>query len=307
MTASEDIVSVSSLCKKFGKVEALNGLTLHSGPGIIGLIGPNGAGKTTLLRILLGLLRPDSGNARILGHDVIRKSLEVRKKVGALHEKAFFPPSMTPSNYLKAVNRLYGTDDSVDELLSLVGLSHASDRKIKHLSAGMHQRLGLAQALCGGPELVFLDEPTSYLDVGGRDDVVSLIVRVHQESGVSFFISSHILSELERACHTVAFVKSGQVIDFGPVDELVRKHTKNRFQVTTSDPKRLSKILEQTSGISDILIMGSASVIVEVSPNQEGDIELLINRIAEKNGIEVYRIDSTGTLEDVYRKVNRSG
>ena len=307
MTASEDIVSVSGLYKRFGKVEALNGLTLHSRPGIIGLIGPNGAGKTTLLRILLGLLRPDSGNARILGHDVIHESLEVRKKVGVLHEKAFFPPSMTPSDYLNAVNRLYRTDGSVDELLSLVGLSHASDRKIKHLSAGMHQRLGLAQALCGEPELVFLDEPTSYLDVGGRDDVVSLIVRVHQESGVSFFISSHILSELERACHTVAFVRSGQVVDFGPVDELVRKHTKNRFQVTISDPKKLSKILEQTSGISDVLIVGSASIIVEVSPDQEGDIELLINRVAEKNGIEVYRIDPTGTLEDVYRKVNRSG
>jgi hypothetical protein len=87
----------------------------------------------------------------------------------------------------------------------------------------------------------------------------------------------------------------------------VRKHTKNRFQVTISDPKKLSKILEQTSGISDVLIVGSASIIVEVSPDQEGDIELLINRIAERNGIEVYRIDHTGTLEDVYRKVNRSG
>ncbi len=305
MTSSEDIISVSGLYKKFGKVVALNGLTLHAESGIIGIIGPNGAGKTTLFRILLGLLRPDTGEASILGLDVFNESLEIREKIGVLHEKPFFPPSMTPSNYLKDVNRLYGTDSPVDELLSLVGLDHASDRKIKHLSAGMHQRLGLAQALCGEPELVFLDEPTAHLDVGGRDDVVSLLVRVYQEKGVSFIIASHILSELERACHTVAFVRAGEVIDFGSVDELVKKHTKNRFQITTSDSKRLSEVLEHTNGISDVLIAGSSIVVEEVSPDQEGEIELLIKDAAERNGLTVYRIDKTGTLEDVYRKVNK--
>jgi ABC-2 type transport system ATP-binding protein len=101
----ESVVSVRGLTKHFGDICALDGVNLEVKPGIFGFIGPNGAGKTTLLRILLGLLRPDSGNARILGHDVIHESLEVRKKVGVLHEKAFFPPSMTPSNYLKAVSQ----------------------------------------------------------------------------------------------------------------------------------------------------------------------------------------------------------
>ncbi|MCJ7818168.1 MAG: ABC transporter ATP-binding protein [Candidatus Thorarchaeota archaeon] len=303
MSDGEYIVSVSNLCKKFNAVIALQSLSLNVEPGIFGLIGPNGAGKTTLLRILLGLVKPSSGSAFVLGYNIHHDSVKIRRKIGVLHEKPFFPTSITVQRYLQFVNSFYGTTTSVNELLSIVGLSDAADRKIGHLSAGMYQRLGLAQALCGEPKLVFLDEPTSHLDVGGRDDVVRLIVRVHKETDTSFFISSHILSELERACDSVAFVNSGKVIDSGPVHDLIKRNTKNRFQVTTSDSHALAKTLQELESIVSITVTGSTALTVEVSSSFNDSPGLLIKEVAANKGIEVYRIDSTGTLEDVYRKV----
>jgi len=297
------MVSVSNISMRFGRVYALNGLTLQTQPGIVGLIGPNGAGKTTLLRILLGLLKPTNGEASVLGLDIKTHSIDIRRRIGVLHERAYFPVSMSTTDYLQQMNRIYETETPIDELLVLVGLSDATDRKIKDLSAGMHQRLGLAQALCGDPELVFLDEPTAHLDVNGRDDIVSLLIQVHKERDVSFLISSHILSELERACHTVAFVKKGTVFDYGTVEELVQKHTQNRFQVMSPNAIRLMDILKHTEGISDALVTGTSSIVVELSPKFES--EELISNIARMNGIDIHSIKPTGTLEDVYRSVTR--
>ncbi len=300
------IIDIDHLYKRFGSVTALDGLSLEVSDGIFGLIGPNGAGKTTLLKILLGLLKPDGGRAKVLGHDVSRESIQIRKRIGVLHEKAYFPVSMSPTSYLRVVNRVYNSTTSIDEILSLVGLEHAAERKIGQLSAGMHRRLGLAQALCGNPELVFLDEPTIHLDAGGRDDVVSLLARVHREAGVSFFIASHILSELERSCHTVAFVRAGKVVDSGTVSELVTRYTKDRYLIIASDSSRLSKLLRADKRIVDVTIIGTASVVAEVSDEADVAIEELVNTMATPSGITVYRVEPTGTLEDVYRKVNRS-
>ncbi|MBY8997822.1 MAG: ABC transporter ATP-binding protein [Candidatus Thorarchaeota archaeon] len=299
----KNIISISGITKTFGEIKALDEFSLEMEPGIFGLIGPNGAGKTTLLRILLGLARQDKGTAEILENETSGDPLRYLKQIGVLHENPYFPPSMTPRQYLDDIGSLYPTSVPAEDLLSMVKLLDAADRKIGHLSAGMHRRLGIAQALVGKPKLIFLDEPTSNLDVSGRDLVVKLIVKMYQKDDVSFFITSHILSELERACHNVAFINAGKMVERGSIQELVQKHTQKRFRVITSDSWTLEEILSETEGIVDVFVDSSTSIIVEVTSDLLTGIESQLKELVKGTDVKIYGIETTGTLEDVYRKV----
>lgn len=303
MPSEIPLISVSEIYKDFGNVVALDGFSLEVEPGIFGLIGPNGAGKTTLIRILLGLIKPDVGKAQIFGFNVRDNSLSIRRRVGVLHEKPAFPKNMKALDYLEKVAMIYDSEKSAEEMLELVELSYASDRKIGHLSAGMHQRLGIAQALIGNPELVILDEPTSNLDVTGRDVIIRLIVNLHNELDVSFFISSHILSELERACHSVAFVKNGRVIEQGTALDVIERHTEGLFKIITSDSIALFQALEEISGLSEASISGANAITVKLEPNQLKEIQSEIERIAKSLEVRVYAIEKALTLEDAYRGI----
>ncbi len=297
------VISISDVSKSFGSVKALDGLSLDMEPSILGLIGPNGAGKTTLIRILLGLIKSDTGSAHIFDSDISNKSRDFVDRIGVLHEDPYFPPSMTPRQYLTDVGFLYPQRVPADELLAMVGLSDAADRKIKNLSAGMKRRLGLAQALVGKPNLVLLDEPTSNLDITGRDQVLRLIVEIHQEEKVSFLITSHILSELERACHHIAVIVNGKIVEKGSTDELVKKHTQCRFRVMSSDSLKLELILKEEQGIVDVFVDGSKSVIIEVSPDYIENMESHLEELVNDSDIKIYGVENTGTLEDMFRRL----
>jgi ABC-2 type transport system ATP-binding protein len=299
----ELLVDATDLVKEFDGVRALDGLGLQIKRGIFGLIGPNGAGKTTFLRVILGLIRPDSGYATVMGFDTQKQSLEIRRKVGVLHEKPVFPGAMTCIKYLRRVSGLYDHARSPDELLSAVGLISASTRKIRHLSAGMYQRLGIAQALVGSPQLAFLDEPTSNLDVSGRDDIIQLLVDIHHELGVSFVISSHILSELEKACHEVAFIQSGKIVEAGRTQDLIKKYAVNRFKIVSSDPRTLEKGLSDLTGIADATITGVSSITIVVETEHMDIFEEKIRQLASSLGVEIHAIHKAASLEDTYREV----
>jgi len=300
---SDYVISVQDVTKSFGNVKALDGLSLDMEPCILGLIGPNGAGKTTLIRVLLGLIKPDSGSASIFNSDTSNTSRDFLGRIGVLHENPYFPPLMTPRQYLTDVGFLYPQRVSADELLAMVGLSDAADRKIRNLSAGMKRRLGLAQALAGKPKLVLLDEPTSNLDITGRDQVLRLIVEIHQQGKVSFLITSHILSELERACHQIAVIVNGKIVEQGSLDELVEKHTQCRFRVISSDSLKMEKILKDEQGIIDVFVDGSKSVIIEVSPDYVENIESHLEELVNGSDIKFYGVENTGTLEDMFRRL----
>jgi len=297
------VISINDITKSFGNVKALDGLSLDMEPGILGLIGPNGAGKTTLLRVLLGLIRVDSGSAKIFGSNTSSGSKDFLGRIGVLHENPYFPPLMTPHQYLTDVGFLYPQRIRTDEMLEKVGLSEAADRKIRNLSAGMKRRLGLAQALIGRPELVLLDEPTSNLDIVGRDQVLRLIAEIHQEEQVSFLITSHILSEMEKACHQIAVIVKGKIVEKGSVDELVEKHTQCRFRVMSSDSFKLEKILKAEDCITDVVVDGSKSVIIEVVPDCVENLESRLEALASDAGIKFYGYENTGTLEDMFRRL----
>ena len=193
------IIKTTNLTKYFGKAIALNELNLCVPKGISGFIGKNGAGKTTTISILLGLLKPNLGEAIVFDMDCWRESYEIRRKLGVMHEVNAYPGNFSGKRFLEYVASIYGVSQigqRVKESLEDVGLAEVKDKPIKTYSAGMFKRLGLAQALIGYPELVILDEPTANIDPSGRIELLEKIKEMHVEYGTSFLISTHILSDL---------------------------------------------------------------------------------------------------------------
>lgn len=223
-------IELEQLTRLYGSIRAVDGVSFHVEPGeIFGFMGHNGAGKTTTLRMLLGLTRPTSGSARVLGHDVVHESLEVRRQCGFLPASYALPAHMTARQFLHYIAAMFDLDASVAEtriqsLLRLFGLEAAADRKLGGFSTGMTQKVGLAQALVNEPRILLLDEPTSGLDPLGRHELLEHLRRLSSERGVTVLFSSHILSDIETLCRRVAALHQGKLVAFGPVEELKREH-----------------------------------------------------------------------------------
>jgi ABC-type multidrug transport system ATPase subunit len=305
---SEDIVVTRDLQKKFGNFEALKDLNIEVKPGLFGLVGPNGAGKTTLIRILLGLIKPSSGKAFVLGHDVENYSFEIRRMIGCLHEKPSYPKNIEALEYLKKVEKLYQVEPCItpDRLIELVGLAEAKERPIGKLSAGMLQRLGIAQALVGNPAMVILDEPTSNLDVVGRSEILDMLLALHQQSGISFFISSHVLSELEKICDHVAFIKNGLIVESGTVMEIISKHAQDKFVLRVSDPQRLFQAIGNVKHIQSLKISGSTAISLQTEAKYLNEVRGDIENIAVSLGIKIYLFEPLATLEEAFREITES-
>jgi len=223
-------ISVSALSKTYDTglfggagVEALDDVSLDVEPGaIFGLLGPNGAGKTTLVKILLGLVHPSAGQARLFGQAANRP--EARQRVGYLPETHRFPGFLTAEQTLQIYGRLADVPspprtDRISALLAQVGLERRRDTKVKTFSKGMLQRLGIAQALLNDPDLLFLDEPTSGVDPVGRRDIRDLVLEL-REQGTTVFLNSHLLSEVEKVCSQIAILRDGAVVRTGTIEEL---------------------------------------------------------------------------------------
>jgi ABC-2 type transport system ATP-binding protein len=208
-------IETRNLRKEFGSKVAVRGLSLQVRRGeIFGFLGPNGAGKSTSIKMLLGLVKPSAGEAAILGCPA--SSVEVRRKIGFLPEDFRFYDWLTASELLLLHGRLCGLTPSqlherVPKYIELVDLTAHQNRRLQGFSKGMLQRIGLAQALIHEPDLIFLDEPTSGLDPMGRR-LVRDIIRSQRSRGATVFLNSHLLSEVEITCDTVAFIKQGEVI-----------------------------------------------------------------------------------------------
>jgi ABC-2 type transport system ATP-binding protein len=216
-------LEVSALAKRYGATHALRGVDLTVGEGeLVGLLGPNGAGKSTLVKSACGLVRPSSGSVRVCG--AAAGSPPARRALGYLAELFRFPGWASADELLDLHQRLAGSTGGPSEraeLLELVGLSDAAQRRVETMSKGMQQRLGLAQALIGGPRLLLLDEPTSALDPAGRRIVRELLEELRRR-GVSVLLNTHLLSEVERVCDRVAIIDRGELLAAGRPDELAR-------------------------------------------------------------------------------------
>ena len=221
-------IRTERLRKEYGATVAVDDLNLAVERGeVFGFLGPNGAGKTTALKMLLGLTRPTAGAAWVLGAPA--GDWRMRARVGFLPEHFRFQEWLKAAEFLEVHARLYRMPVEtrrrrVGELLEMVGLSRHADKPLRDFSKGMLQRIGLAQALLNDPELVFLDEPTSGLDPLGRR-LVRDIIRSLRARGVTVFLNSHLLSEIEITCDRVAFIRRGRVVQTGQLEELLIAET----------------------------------------------------------------------------------
>jgi len=244
--AGSPAIQTANLSKRFGHTVALAGLSMTVPRGeVFGFLGPNGAGKTTSVKLLLGLLKPTSGQASLLGRPI--GDLQTRRKIGYLPELFRYQGWLSAREVLALHCELAplprsSWNDEITSALDTVGLSDRAADRVSTFSKGMQQRLGLAAALLGEPELVFLDEPTSALDPVGRHDVRE-IIRGLASRGTAVFLNSHLLSEVEQVCDRVAVVDHGRVIASGTMDELLGGSAV-KVRVTDLDAAARTKLAE---------------------------------------------------------------
>jgi ABC-2 type transport system ATP-binding protein len=212
------VIETTALTKRYpGAVTALDALTVRVEPGITGLVGANGAGKSTLIKILLGLLPPTSGQARVLGSDCLKGAERIRTLTGYMPEHDCLPPDVTATEFVTHLGRMSGlpttaAKERAAESLRHVGLYEERYRQIGTYSTGMKQRVKLAQTLVGDPRLLLLDEPTVGLDPAGRNSMLELISRIGAEFGISIVVASHLLGEIERICDHLVAIDGGRLL-----------------------------------------------------------------------------------------------
>ena len=280
------------------KVEALRGVTFEVERGhIFGFVGPNGAGKTTVIRTLMGLIRPTSGTATILGHTI--PSRAARFKIGFLPESPYFYDYLTVGELLDLAGRLFGVPHDLrkkraNDLIERVGLDRARTQSLKKFSKGMLQRAGLAQALMNDPELVVLDEPMSGLDPIGRKEVRELILSL-RDQGKTVFFSSHILSDVEAITDRVAIIARGQLQDQGTPSALVQQTRLGTDIVVRIGGE--ADVAELTAGAEGVRRMGEE---LSLTLPADTDIDAWLGRAHSAGAKIVQVVPRHETLEDLF-------
>lgn len=297
---SDWAIETHGLRKVFGDRVAVADLSLTVGYGeVFGFLGPNGAGKTTAVKMLVGLIRPTAGSGLVLGRPL--GDHRARRQIGYLPELFRFHDWLTGEELLDLHGQLYGLSRAerrrrIPEVLELVGLAEAARRRVRTYSKGMQQRIGIAQALLGSPRLVILDEPTSALDPLGRRDVRDLIRRL-RDDGVTVFLNSHLLSEVETICDRIAIVNCGRVIAIGPMSSLLAGELVVEFRLGALPDGTLTA-LERVIQI-DAVQHGERPVLVARAADEAAvaqAVDLLV-----RAGVPVYGvIPERRSLEDLF-------
>ena len=244
------------LTKFFGKRNIVYNLDLRVPKGVVyGFLGPNGAGKTTTIKMLTGALKPTYGEIRILGLEMPRERVEIMRKVGYMPEKPLAYEDMTVFEFLVYMRRLSGLrrEEAIKrarELMAYTGVGRLAFNRVRELSSGQRQRVSFASALIGDPELLILDEPTSNLDPIGRIEFIGKVLEL-AKAGKTVFLSSHIVSEIERTCNYVGIIKDGQMIEQGRVKDLTRFES-NDYDVVVSDNALLMEFLRDKVYVREV-------------------------------------------------------
>jgi ABC-2 type transport system ATP-binding protein len=249
------VVEARGLVKTYGEITAVDhvDLTVEAGD-VYGYLGPNGAGKTTSLRMLLGLIRPSSGAARLFGRDPMIDGVRALEGVAGFVEAPQFYPYLSGRKNLELVAALDGGDarKQIDAALDTVDLTSRAKDRVGGYSHGMRQRLGIAGALIRQPRLLLLDEPATGLDPAGMRDMRALI-RSLADSGITVLLSSHLMNEVEELCNRVAIIRSGRIVYEGRLDEL-RASAAGSYLLRTSDDARAVQISASQPGINDLVV-----------------------------------------------------
>jgi lantibiotic transport system ATP-binding protein len=299
----EMIIETNQLTKKFGKQTVVENVALNIKKGeIYGFLGPNGAGKTTTIRMLLGLARPSEGSIKIFGKDLKKEKLAILRKVGSLVEYPSYYGHLTAYENLEAIRRLLDVPrERIEEVLSIVRLSNEAKRPVKGFSLGMKQRLGIAAALLGNPELLILDEPTNGLDPSGILEIRELIKSMPEQNGITILVSSHLLSEIDQMATQVGIISKGSLI-FQDSIETLRKRSNSRIGITVSDVEQAWRLLLSKGRQVDMdnhrLFMNDSSDTTVASV-----VEDLVD-----NKFSVYRVEEEKkSLEEIFLELTGEG
>jgi len=304
-----EILEVDNLRKEFGTLVAVNDISVSVEKGQVwGLIGPNGAGKTTLLRMLATVLRPTSGSVQLLGFDLAKEYLKIRRHIGYLPDFFNLYNDLTLRECLEFFAKAYKVENKlipkrVDEVLDYVELQSKRDDFIRHLSRGMVQRMGVGVLLVHDPDVFLLDEPASGLDPKARIQLRAVLKKLSGE-GKTIIISSHILTELSGFCSHIALMNEGNIVLHGAVDEIQRRvfdTRKLRISVLDDCDKAIRLIEEFTN--TKIENARDNEIIVEISAD-ESELAALNSHLVAK-GIKVYSFNEEKTdLEDLFMKIS---
>jgi ABC-2 type transport system ATP-binding protein len=297
------MLELQNINKNFGDFSAVEGLSLTVNKGdVYGFLGPNGAGKSTTLRMILGLIKPTSGEIFFKGNKIDGKSKSYLKDIGSLIERAEMYESISAQDNLRLLGKLSNVpnlNSKVDDLLKEVGLFDRRNSKVKTFSQGMKQRLGIAQAVLHEPNLLILDEPSNGLDPQGQIDMRNLIMKINKERDITIIISSHILSEIELMANRMIILSNGKKVVEGEVQSLL---TENDMKVKL----KISSVLNLESLCNKL---NSSIVSIEkVDELYEVELQMTFQAIPDliaalnANGINVFQVNPIRSLEEYYIK-----
>jgi ABC-type multidrug transport system ATPase subunit len=292
------VIEIKDLVKDYGDFRAVDGLSLTVDKGdVFGFLGPNGAGKSTTIRMMLSLIAPTSGSISFFGKDISKHRNEILRKTGSIVEKPDFYRFLSAKKNLELLSRISGIKvpkKKIEEVIELVGLTGRENDTVKAYSYGMKQRLGIAHALMCDPELIILDEPTTGLDPHGIIDIRNLIRHLSHDKGITVFLSSHILSEIEMIASNVAIINKGRTVMQGSVKELM-------------DQERVVlRIVSDNSDGAKTILTKSFKVEIAASPKEyvefhgsASDVPAMIRQLTER-GINIYEVNKRTRLEDLF-------
>ena len=300
---ADSIITTTGLTRRFGDLTAVDGIELAVPRGsVYGFLGPNGAGKTTTIRMLLGLIRPHEGQVALFGRPLREKRNELLRRVGALVEAPSIYDHLTGWENLELTRRLIGVSSGqVDAVLRTVRLEAAAHRQAKGYSTGMRQRLGLAMALLGDPELLILDEPTNGLDPAGIREMRDLIRRLPETHGVTVFLSSHLLGEVEQVATRIGIIQKGTMRFQGTPDAL-QARIQERAHLGVDRVDETGQWLAQNGW--PVRRNGQRRLVVTV--NGQSDVSMLNARLVEQ-GVNVFHLSlERSSLEDIFLELTEN-
>ena len=300
------MIETRNLTKRYGDVTAVEGVDLTVEEGAIhGFVGHNGAGKSTTMQMLVGLVTPTEGEAYV--GDEPAGSLAARRKLGYAPQHPQFYESMTGRDYLVYMGKVAGVDgsaaDRADELLERFDLADAAGQRIAGYSGGMERKLALAQALLNEPDLLILDEPTAELDPEGRASIIEALEGMTSE-GVTTFVSSHVLAELEQFVDTVTVLHDGTVATSGPIDEVTAATGEATFEVEASDNERLRELLADHPAVERVRLENGRLSVVADDPEA---FTTELTTVAGEAGLGIQSLQRRGGLEETFLKLTGEG
>ncbi|SMO32697.1 ABC transporter ATP-binding protein [Melghirimyces algeriensis] len=300
---TKTVVQTTQLTRRYGKTTVVQNVNLNIKQGeIYGFLGPNGAGKTTTIRMLLGLIRPSEGEIQLFGKDLHKERKSILKRVGSLVESPSYYGHLTGKENLEVARRILGVPSKrVDEVLEMVRLTQAAHKKVKQYSLGMKQRLGIATALLGKPELLILDEPTNGLDPSGIQEMREFIKELPREHGMSVLVSSHLLSEIEQMATQVGIIRNGKMIFQGSITSL-QEQSRPRMRFGVGDANVAAQLLA-SEGLS---VSVEEDGIWTESLSQQETAHIVEHLVTHR--FSVYRVEEVKqSLEEIFLGLTEEG